>query len=261
MTQGVVDYMMWHHFGRNPEERNHDLAQVCQNQLENLLVASPITIIQMHQVFKAQSRTNVIHRTPNISDVQITFRTIRKSNQSGDAHQLVHASHWSEYWSNTISHSAIVEHIKNAGYQYNWRSITTFRGHCHSQWSSRSNEFILDEGESRAVHLPDWQLIVAFFIFRLTHAPWCWKNSRPNWPKHFGYFYKAKVLQHAKTDDIALWLMLDESYQQYTQKPETKPNKFRTNWIERKIMATILWYFCRLHLSWFLFERESTSIH
>lgn len=29
MTQGVVDYLMWHHFGRNPEERNHDLAQVC----------------------------------------------------------------------------------------------------------------------------------------------------------------------------------------------------------------------------------------
>lgn len=28
MTQGAVDYLMWHHFGRNPEERNHDLAQV-----------------------------------------------------------------------------------------------------------------------------------------------------------------------------------------------------------------------------------------
>lgn len=29
MTQGVVDYLMWHHFGQNPEERNYDLAQVC----------------------------------------------------------------------------------------------------------------------------------------------------------------------------------------------------------------------------------------
>lgn len=28
MTQGVVDYLMWHHFGRDPEERNHDLAAV-----------------------------------------------------------------------------------------------------------------------------------------------------------------------------------------------------------------------------------------
>ncbi|CAB3226144.1 unnamed protein product [Arctia plantaginis] len=28
MTQGVLDYLMWHHFGRYPEERNYDLAQM-----------------------------------------------------------------------------------------------------------------------------------------------------------------------------------------------------------------------------------------
>ncbi|XP_063837878.1 protein NDRG3 isoform X6 [Ostrinia nubilalis] len=28
MTQGVLDYLMWHHFGRFPDERNHDLAQM-----------------------------------------------------------------------------------------------------------------------------------------------------------------------------------------------------------------------------------------
>ncbi|XP_037300021.1 protein NDRG3 isoform X3 [Manduca sexta] len=28
MTQGVLDYLMWHHFGRFPEERNHDLTQM-----------------------------------------------------------------------------------------------------------------------------------------------------------------------------------------------------------------------------------------
>nr|XP_013189327.1 unnamed protein product [Amyelois transitella] len=28
MTQGVLDYLMWHHFGRYPDERNHDLAQM-----------------------------------------------------------------------------------------------------------------------------------------------------------------------------------------------------------------------------------------
>lgn len=28
MTQSVEDYLMWHHFGRNPEERNLDLVQV-----------------------------------------------------------------------------------------------------------------------------------------------------------------------------------------------------------------------------------------
>lgn len=28
MTQGALDYLMWHHFGRSTEDRNHDLAHV-----------------------------------------------------------------------------------------------------------------------------------------------------------------------------------------------------------------------------------------
>ncbi|XP_030369037.1 protein NDRG3 isoform X5 [Scaptodrosophila lebanonensis] len=34
MTQGVIDYLMWHHFGRNPEERNHDLVQMYRQHFE-----------------------------------------------------------------------------------------------------------------------------------------------------------------------------------------------------------------------------------
>ncbi|XP_017123349.1 protein NDRG3 isoform X2 [Drosophila elegans] len=34
MTQGVIDYLMWHHFGRNPEERNHDLVQMYKQHFE-----------------------------------------------------------------------------------------------------------------------------------------------------------------------------------------------------------------------------------
>ncbi|KAJ8922133.1 hypothetical protein NQ315_004067 [Exocentrus adspersus] len=34
MTQGVLDYLMWHHFGRHNEERNHDLVQVYKNYFE-----------------------------------------------------------------------------------------------------------------------------------------------------------------------------------------------------------------------------------
>ncbi|XP_034936596.1 protein NDRG3 isoform X1 [Chelonus insularis] len=34
MTQGVLDYLMWHHFGRGTEERNHDLVQVYTNYFE-----------------------------------------------------------------------------------------------------------------------------------------------------------------------------------------------------------------------------------
>lgn len=35
MTQGVLDYLMWHHFGRGTEERNHDLVQVYRNYFEH----------------------------------------------------------------------------------------------------------------------------------------------------------------------------------------------------------------------------------
>ncbi|XP_046469169.1 protein NDRG3 isoform X4 [Neodiprion pinetum] len=34
MTQGVLDYLMWHHFGRGTEERNHDLVQVYKSYFE-----------------------------------------------------------------------------------------------------------------------------------------------------------------------------------------------------------------------------------
>lgn len=34
MTQGVLDYLMWHHFGRGTETRNYDLVQVYRNYFE-----------------------------------------------------------------------------------------------------------------------------------------------------------------------------------------------------------------------------------
>ncbi|CAL8135477.1 unnamed protein product [Orchesella dallaii] len=35
MTQGVLDYLMWHHFGRVTEERNHDLVYVYRQYFES----------------------------------------------------------------------------------------------------------------------------------------------------------------------------------------------------------------------------------
>ncbi|XP_050443778.1 protein NDRG3 isoform X1 [Adelges cooleyi] len=35
MTQGVMDYLMWHHFGKGTEERNHDLARVYREYFEH----------------------------------------------------------------------------------------------------------------------------------------------------------------------------------------------------------------------------------
>ncbi|XP_054274005.1 protein NDRG3 isoform X4 [Macrosteles quadrilineatus] len=37
MTQGVLDYLMWHHFGRGTEERNHDLVQVYKTYFERFI--------------------------------------------------------------------------------------------------------------------------------------------------------------------------------------------------------------------------------
>uniref|UniRef100_A0A0A9Y7U1 Protein NDRG3 n=2 Tax=Lygus hesperus TaxID=30085 RepID=A0A0A9Y7U1_LYGHE len=37
MTQGVLDYLMWHHFGRGTEERNHDLVQVYKSYFERCI--------------------------------------------------------------------------------------------------------------------------------------------------------------------------------------------------------------------------------
>lgn len=71
MTQGVVDYLMWHHFGRNPEERNHDLAQV-----------SPSIVIERTK--RRRSNTSKI-LSPLHADVQGSLRTLCESNEPSDA--------------------------------------------------------------------------------------------------------------------------------------------------------------------------------
>ncbi|XP_034254500.1 protein NDRG3 isoform X2 [Thrips palmi] len=44
MTQGVLDYLMWHHFGRGTEERNHDLVQVYRNYFERQVNPSNLAL-------------------------------------------------------------------------------------------------------------------------------------------------------------------------------------------------------------------------
>ncbi|XP_015119632.1 protein NDRG3 isoform X1 [Diachasma alloeum] len=44
MTQGVLDYLMWHHFGRGTEERNHDLVQVYTNYFERRVNPSNLAL-------------------------------------------------------------------------------------------------------------------------------------------------------------------------------------------------------------------------
>lgn len=62
MTQGVVDYLMWHHFGRNPEERNHDLAQLYKSQFERS--TNPTNLAMLINSYIYRSDLNIA-RTPS----------------------------------------------------------------------------------------------------------------------------------------------------------------------------------------------------
>lgn len=46
MTQGVLDYLMWHHFGRSPEERNLDLVQMYKSYFERSI--NPVNLVIIH---------------------------------------------------------------------------------------------------------------------------------------------------------------------------------------------------------------------
>jgi pimeloyl-ACP methyl ester carboxylesterase len=46
MTQGVLDYLMWHHFGRSPEERNLDLVSMYKSYFERSINPVNLVIIQ-----------------------------------------------------------------------------------------------------------------------------------------------------------------------------------------------------------------------
>lgn len=45
MTQGVLDYLMWHHFGHRPEERNLDLVQMYKSYFERSI--NPVNLVSV----------------------------------------------------------------------------------------------------------------------------------------------------------------------------------------------------------------------
>jgi len=45
MTQGALDYLMWHHFGRLTEERNYDLVQVYRDYFEHHVNPANLALI------------------------------------------------------------------------------------------------------------------------------------------------------------------------------------------------------------------------
>ncbi|KAJ6643209.1 Protein NDRG3 [Pseudolycoriella hygida] len=62
MTQGVVDYLMWHHFGRNPEERNHDLAQMYKSHFERSVNPTNLAMLINSYIHRTDLQ---IARTPS----------------------------------------------------------------------------------------------------------------------------------------------------------------------------------------------------
>uniref|UniRef100_A0A336LK07 CSON012419 protein n=1 Tax=Culicoides sonorensis TaxID=179676 RepID=A0A336LK07_CULSO len=62
MTQGVLDYLMWHHFGRNPEERNLDLVQVYKSYFERSI--NPINLAMFIDAYIKRTDMNIA-RTPS----------------------------------------------------------------------------------------------------------------------------------------------------------------------------------------------------
>ncbi|XP_061517523.1 protein NDRG3 isoform X13 [Anopheles gambiae] len=62
MTQGVLDYLMWHHFGRNPEERNLDLVQLYKSNFERSI--NPVNLAMLIDAYIKRTDLNIA-RTPS----------------------------------------------------------------------------------------------------------------------------------------------------------------------------------------------------
>ncbi|XP_073812350.1 misexpression suppressor of KSR 2 isoform X2 [Musca autumnalis] len=75
MTQGVIDYLMWHHFGRNPEERNHDLVQMYKQHFERGV--NPTNLAMLINSYIHRNDLNIA-RTPTGTTTTETSATTLK---------------------------------------------------------------------------------------------------------------------------------------------------------------------------------------
>jgi pimeloyl-ACP methyl ester carboxylesterase len=108
MTQGVLDYLMWHHFGRSPEERNLDLVQMYKSNFERCI--NPINL--------ALFIDSYVKRT----DMNIT-RTLSGSpqTQSGKKYLFTHLKN-----NNFNFLKIIFSYIENACSEYNRLIISSY---------------------------------------------------------------------------------------------------------------------------------------
>jgi pimeloyl-ACP methyl ester carboxylesterase len=102
MTQGVLDYLMWHHFGRSPEERNLDLVSTYKSYFERSI--NPVNLALFIDSYVKRMDMNIA-RTPSGSPQN------RKENLFG-VEILINLKICSDY-------------PKDARFEHYWISLTT----------------------------------------------------------------------------------------------------------------------------------------
>lgn len=157
MTQGVVDYLMWHHFGRNPEERNHDLAQMYKSHFERSVNPTNLAMLINSYIHRTDLQ---IARTPSGSP-QVNVATLKMPviNITGAL---------SPHVDDTVTLNGRLDPTNSSWMKVGFSPIRRF-----------------DKKKRRSIFL----LIKPF---RSLIALWYWKNNRESWPKHSDYFCKEK---------------------------------------------------------------------
>lgn len=56
MTQGALDYLMWHHFGRSTEDRNHDLSQIYKECFAHV---NPVNLSMFIEAYLRRTDLNI----------------------------------------------------------------------------------------------------------------------------------------------------------------------------------------------------------
>ncbi|XP_054740988.1 protein NDRG3 isoform X3 [Anastrepha obliqua] len=75
MTQSVIDYLMWHHFGRNPEERNHDLVQMYKQHFERGV--NPTNLAMFINSYIHRNDLNITRTPPGTPGTQPSACTLK----------------------------------------------------------------------------------------------------------------------------------------------------------------------------------------
>lgn len=104
MTQGVLDYLMWHHFGRAPEERNLDLVQMYKSYFERSVNPVNLVISAMNPwTDNVIDYRDVFRHSSSIPMLNVATWTLQGLHQAH--HKLVSSQHWFNFsfdWRLTI---------------------------------------------------------------------------------------------------------------------------------------------------------------